>query len=145
MLERIFQLKTFLAMRTALAALAVLVLTVNGALGMGPIVDEALSNDGPSSSLWATAYARSALATDDLRRHRSEAQSHAAVLRPQVQSDPPSGPRAAWSPSRPSRPVDSATTVRAIRPGPVGYADPVGLAAASPPGPLGSRAPPLIA
>ncbi|MNS38716.1 hypothetical protein D3C72_709730 [compost metagenome] len=145
MLDRIFQLKTFQAMRTALAALAILVLTVNGALGMGPIADEALSNDGPSSSLWATAYTRSALATDDLRRHRSVAQGHAAVLRPQVQSDPPTGARAAVAPSRPSGLVASAASVRAIRPGPAGYPDPGGPAAASPPGPLGSRAPPLIA
>jgi hypothetical protein len=144
-LERIFQLKTFRAMRTALAALAVLVLTVNGALGMGPIVDEALSNDGPSSSLWATAYARSALASDELRRHRSVAQGHADSLRPQVLSGPPGADRAVVAPCRPIGLVATATRLRVVLPGPAGYADPGGFAAASPPGPLGSRAPPLIA
>lgn len=145
MLERIFQLKTFRAMRTALAALAVLVLTVNGTLGMGPIVDETLSNDGPSSSLWASAYARSALATDDLRRHHSVANAHAAVLRPQVQSDPPKEARAAAEYGRPSGLLASAASVRIDSPGPAGYAAPGGFAPANPPGPLGSRAPPLIA
>jgi hypothetical protein len=144
-LERIFQLKTFRAMRTALAALAVLVLTVNGALGMGPIVDEALSNDGPSSSLWATAYARSALATDDLRRHHSVAQGHAALLRPQVLSGPPGGDRAVVAPCRPIGLVATAARVRVVPPGPAGHADPGGFAAATPAGPLGSRAPPHIA
>lgn len=148
MLERIFQLKAFRAMRSALAALAILVLTVNGTIGHGPIAAEALIELGPSRSLWAAAYARSALATDVLRRHRSRLPGKAAGLRPMAPSGPPSGERPAMAPARRGGLVASLEARRTAPiplAKPAGFTQPAGAAGAVAPGPLGSRAPPFIA
>jgi hypothetical protein len=138
-LAKIFQLKMFLAMRPALAAILLLVLSLTGTGHFEPVARDTWKSQDTLQTLWAAAHARHIVTTKMLRRH-CRPNAELAPWSPQVLGRPPTAAEASTSGSLPAgpdcaapqtaslwlmAPITAARLVVAqdITPGPVVYHD----------------------
>jgi hypothetical protein len=102
-LAKIFQLKMFMAMRPALAALLLLVLALTGTGHFEPVARDTWKSQDTLQTLWATAHARHVVTTKMLRRH-CRPNAELAPWSPQVLGRPPTAAEVAAGTSFPAGP-----------------------------------------
>jgi hypothetical protein len=87
-LAKIFQLKMFMAMRPALAALLMLVLALTGTGDFEPLARDTWKSQNTLETLWATTNSRYVVTTKMMRRH-CRPNVELAPWSPQVLGRPP--------------------------------------------------------
>lgn len=147
MLAKIFQLKLFMAMRPALAAILMLMLSLTGTGDFEPVARDTWKSQDTLQTLWATTNSRYVVTSKMLRR-QCRPIAELAPWSPQVLGRPPTGAGPDASTPIPAAPVCAApqtATLWLMAPAPA--ARPV-VAQVVTPGPVvyhDLRAPPLAA
>lgn len=103
MLAKIFQLKMFKAMRPALAALLMLMLSLTGTGDFEPVARDTWKCQETLQTLWATTNTRYVVTAKMLRRH-CRPHAELAPWSPQVLGRPPTAAEASHSGSWPAGP-----------------------------------------